>query len=139
LRCRYGEVEGLIVFSSFFSSRNSFWSWSQNGNVIGTLFYAKPTANGQASFLDDNENAKRLASYIERGGDFRIGVRVPDGPEIKFNLSMEGAKEFMTKLWSECGSRRATETMAAPLTPAKPIELPRNSPTAIAIPPALLD
>jgi hypothetical protein len=104
VRCRDNSLDVFIVFSSFFSARNSFWSVSQDGTILSTLNYAKTVGEGHAMFLDSGRT--ELLNELTEDRDLRLQVRVVDGPKITMKPDMQRGAEIVARVRAECAVRR---------------------------------
>lgn len=100
VRCMDNSLDIFIVFSGFFSTRNSFWSVSQNGNILSTFNYAKAAGEGRVMFLDSG--ISELLNHLTEDGDLRLQVRVVDGPKITMKPDMQRGAETIAKVRAEC-------------------------------------
>jgi len=100
VRCRNNSLDIFIVFSGFFSTRNSFWSVSQDGAILSTLNYAKAVGEGRAMFLDSG--IPELLNHLTEDRDLRLRVRVVDGPQITMKPEMQRGAEIVAKVRADC-------------------------------------
>jgi hypothetical protein len=96
------RLEAYINFSSFFSSRDNFWSWSKDGTMIKSRIRGVATSDGLTSFIE-LDSVRAFLDALSSNGEIRIKVSVYDGPEIVFRPFMKGGAEFIAKAKSDCG------------------------------------
>jgi hypothetical protein len=101
VRCKDNSLDVFIVFSGFFSIRNSYWSVSRDGTILSTLNYAKAAGEGQVMFLEDAQIRYFLNLFTE-DRDLRLQVRVIDGPKITMKPDMQRGAETIAKVRAEC-------------------------------------
>jgi hypothetical protein len=101
VRCEENSLEVFIVFSGFFSTRNSFWSVAQDGAILSTLIQAKAVGEGRAMFLAHSE-IQAFLNLLAEDRDLRLRVRVVEGPQITMKPDMQRGAETIAKVRAEC-------------------------------------
>ena len=100
IRCAENGLDIYILFSGFFSTRNSFLSVSRDGTILSTLNYARAAGEGRTMFLDSGR--KELLNELAEDRDVRLQVRVVDGPKITMKPDMQRGAETILKVRTEC-------------------------------------
>jgi hypothetical protein len=126
--CAHNQIQVFARFSRFFSIQNSMWVWSSSTGAISGPAFASPGNRGEASIIDDEGTAIRLANFIAGESDIRIKVTSSGGlNDLIFQPDMENGFLSIKKAFVECRKEnqftagdpkdRASTKVSVPIAP----------------------